>query len=33
MVEVIEWKDLLSDARLRNHAFLNAAGLRYDRHP
>lgn len=33
MVEVIEWKDLLSDARLRNHAFLNAAGLHYDRHP
>lgn len=33
MVEVIEWKDLLADARLRNHAFLNAAGLRYDRHP
>lgn len=33
IVEVIEWKDLLSDARLRNHAFLNAAGLRFDRHP
>lgn len=33
IVEVIEWKDLLADARLRNHAFLNAAGLRYDRHP
>jgi hypothetical protein len=33
MVEVIEWKDLLGDARLRNHAFLHAAGLRYDRHP
>lgn len=33
IVEVIEWKDLLADARLRNHAFLHAAGLRYDRHP
>lgn len=33
IVEVIEWKDLLADARLRNHAFLNAAGLRFDRHP
>lgn len=33
IVEVIEWKDLLGDARLRNHAFLHAAGLRYDRHP
>jgi hypothetical protein len=33
IVEVIEWKDLLADARLRNHAFLSAAGLRYDRHP
>lgn len=33
MVEVIEWPDLLADARLRNHAFLHAAGLRYDRHP
>ena len=33
MVEVIEWADLLGDARLRNHAFINAAGLRYDRHP
>lgn len=32
IVEVIEWKDLLADARLRNHAFLNAAGLRFDRH-
>lgn len=33
IVEVIEWKDLLADARLRNHAFLDAAGLRFDRHP
>lgn len=33
IVEVIEWKDLLADARLRNHAFLNAAGLRFERHP
>lgn len=33
IVEVVEWKDLLADARLRNHAFLNAAGLRYDKHP
>jgi hypothetical protein len=33
IVEVIEWKDLLADARLRNHAFLNAAGLRYEKHP
>lgn len=27
MIEVIEWKDLLSDARLRNAAFLNEVGL------
>jgi hypothetical protein len=33
MIEIIEWADLISDARLRNHAFLHAAGLRYDRHP
>ncbi|WGR70383.1 MULTISPECIES: hypothetical protein [unclassified Bradyrhizobium] len=33
MVEVIEWADLLGDARLRNHAFVHAAGLRFDRHP
>lgn len=33
IVEVVEWKDLLADARLRNHAFLHAAGLRFDRHP
>jgi hypothetical protein len=33
VIEVIEWADLLGDARLRNHAFVSAAGLRYDRHP
>lgn len=33
MVEIIEWADLISDARLRNHAFIHAAGLRIDRHP
>lgn len=32
-VEVIEWADLIGDARLRNHAFLHAAGLRYEKHP
>ena len=33
VIEIIEWADLLGDARLRNHAFITAAGLRYDRHP
>ena len=33
IIEIIEWPDLLADARLRNHAFLHAAGLRFDRHP
>ncbi len=33
IIEVIEWADLISDARLRNHAFLHAAGLRFERHP
>jgi hypothetical protein len=33
IVEIIEWADLIGDARLRNHAFISAAGLRYDRHP
>ncbi|MGE0254042.1 MAG: ATP-binding protein [Alphaproteobacteria bacterium] len=33
VIEVVEWADLISDARLRNHAFVHAAGLRYDRHP
>jgi hypothetical protein len=33
VIEIIEWADLLKDARLRNHAFLHAAGLRYERHP
>lgn len=33
IIEVIEWADLLGDARLRNHAFVSAAGLRYERHP
>ncbi|MCZ8164032.1 MAG: ATP-binding protein [Microcystis sp. LE19-98.1E] len=33
MIEIIEWADLIADARLRNHAFLHAAGLRYERHP
>jgi hypothetical protein len=32
IIEVIEWADLISDARLRNHAFVHAAGLRYERH-
>ena len=32
-VEVIEWADLIGDARLRNHAFIHAAGIRFDRHP
>jgi hypothetical protein len=33
IIEIIEWVDLIADARLRNHAFLHAAGLRYDQHP
>lgn len=33
IIEIIEWADLITDARLRNHAFLHAAGLRYDQHP
>jgi hypothetical protein len=33
VIEIIEWADLLGDARLRNHAFLHAAGLRFERHP
>jgi hypothetical protein len=33
IIEIIEWADLIADARLRNHAFLHVAGLRYDRHP
>lgn len=33
IIEIIEWADLLGDARLRNHAFVSAAGLRYDRNP
>lgn len=33
MIEVIEWADLINDARLRNHAFVHAAGLRYESHP
>lgn len=33
IIEIIEWADLLGDARLRNHAFISAAGLRYDRNP
>ena len=33
IIEIIEWADLIGDARLRNHAFLHAAGLRYDQHP
>lgn len=28
MIEIIEWKDLISDAKLRNHAFIDAAGVR-----
>lgn len=32
IVEIIEWADLLNDARLRNQAFISAAGLRYDKH-
>jgi hypothetical protein len=26
-IEIIEWADLISDARARNHAFIHAAGL------
>jgi hypothetical protein len=33
VIEIIEWADLLGDARLRNHAFVSAAGLRYKRYP
>jgi hypothetical protein len=33
VIEIIEWADLIKDARLRNHAFVTAAGLRYDWHP
>lgn len=33
IIEIIEWADLLGDARLRNHAFVSAAGLRYEKHP
>jgi len=29
VIEIIEWADLLSDARLRNLAFLDAAGLKF----
>ena len=32
MVEIIEWADLIGDARLRNQAFIHAAGLRFDWH-
>lgn len=32
IIEIIEWSDLIGDARLRNHAFLHAAGLGYDQH-
>jgi hypothetical protein len=28
MIEIIEWKDLITDAKLRNHAFIDAAGVR-----
>ena len=28
MIEIIEWKDLISDAQLRNHAFISAAGIK-----
>lgn len=30
-VEIIEWADLIGDAKLRNRAFLHAAGLRFER--
>ena len=33
IIEIIEWVDFLGDARLRNHAFVSAAGLRYEKHP
>jgi len=33
IIEIIEWADLLGDARMRNHAFVSAAGLRYDKNP
>ena len=26
-IEIIEWADLILDARARNHGFVNAAGL------
>jgi hypothetical protein len=26
-IEIIEWKDLIKDARLRNHAFIHAARI------
>ncbi|WP_412057122.1 ATP-binding protein [Bartonella sp. DGB2] len=29
-IEIIQWADLLNDARLRNRAFIEAAGLRYE---
>lgn len=28
MIEIVEWKDLITDAKLRNHAFIDAAGVR-----
>jgi hypothetical protein len=30
IIEIIEWKDLLDDVRMRNLAFVNAAGARFD---
>lgn len=33
IIEIIEWADLLGDARLRNHAFVAAAGLRFEKNP
>ena len=28
IIEIIEWKDLITDAKLRSHAFIDAAGVR-----
>jgi hypothetical protein len=30
IIEIIEWKDLLSDARMRNLAFIQAAGAKFE---
>ena len=30
MIEIIEWRDLLTDARMRNLAFVHAAGAKFE---